>query len=138
MAEQTVLNGKDSENVAVIVFNEKQGSMDVSVVDIHRIIESGGILGGTEISIAIDIPQEAINAYEKAREGFVGFSIRLKAFIGTQTTYNKSYIFIGEIESMTSPKNVAEAAIITVTNNKLHFERILESGHNDTLGYAFN
>ena len=140
LMKQIVTNGRDSVNAAVVVFNEKPSCMDVSVIDIHRIVESGGVFGGTTVDITTDIPFEAMEAYKKAREAYIGAGIKPKAFLGTKIVKGKQYILFGEVESMASPDAKTDAAMIVVNDmtNRLRLEPVFEPGDDDSLGYAFS
>lgn len=139
LAQQTVINGKDTKNVVVLVFNEKPGSMDISLIDIHRIVESGGELGGTAIDLKTEIPQEAKDAFEACNKGFVGSKVEPFAYVGTKVAKGTNHIFIATVEAV-APNAPKEVAIVTANTleGKLGFERVFEPGSDDRLGYAFN
>ena len=46
LAEQTLVNGKDTKNVVVVILNERGDSFTLS--NIERVVETGAPLGGAE------------------------------------------------------------------------------------------
>lgn len=113
LAEQTILNGKDTKNAVILVFNEKAGVDDVSLVAIRTIAESGGQLGGTEIDVTADIPVGALDATAKALEGFVGADVKPAAYLGKQVVNGVNYEMIAEVTGV-YPGAKTRLAIITV------------------------
>lgn len=144
LAQQTVMNGKDTKNAVVIVFNEKPGAMDVSVTDIRRVVESGGELGGVKVDMYKDIPQEAQDAFNTVIDGWTGTKITPFAYVGSQVARGTNYILAAEIKRVV-PDAVPDVALVIVNpmDKKMYFERIFEIGANDDidsvnkLGYAF-
>jgi hypothetical protein len=126
LAEQTVITGEDSKNAVIVVVNEKPNSMDAAVVDIHRIVESGGKLGGTKIEMSTEIPAEAQEAFDKAREGFVGSNIKPIAYIGSKITKGIEYKLLVIVEPVV-PNPVSSVAVLTVNSmdKKMTFEDVL-------------
>lgn len=128
LAEQTVMNGKDSKNAVVMVFNEKPGTMDVSLVDIHRVVESGGELGGLKIEMSQVIPAEAEEAFKAATAGMVGVRFTPFAYIGSKVTKGVNYLLVAEADpAIQNP--VVELVILTVNGMTKTFsvERLMDA-----------
>ena len=127
LCEQTVYSGKDTKNAVVVIFNEKPGVIDASLVDIHRIVEAGGPLGGTQVAITDQIPEEAKEAFEAAKAGFVGSNIVPFIFIGTKIVKGAEYKFLAEMSAVVPG---AEKYLVLLTVNslskKMTFEPVLE------------
>ena len=140
LLEQTVFNGRDSKNAVIAVFNEQPNVIDVSTIDIHRIVESGGALGGTKIEMTLDIPEEAATAFAEQFNGFTGGSVNALVYIGSKMAKGINYIYIAEYKA-TVLDAVSELVLITVSplEKRANFERVFDYGVNDTatLGYAF-
>lgn len=141
LAEQTVLNGKDTKNAVVIVFNEKPSSMDVSLVSINTIVHGSDGLGGIKIDMDSEIPANAKDAFAKAMEGFVGSKIEPFAYIGMQVVKGINYIMMAELTPVVEHP-VKTLALITVNDfeGNATFAEIkkFDNGQGDhTLGYAF-
>lgn len=137
LAEQTVLTGKDTKNIVVIIFNEKAGDAnDPTVVNIERIIEGTSGVGGTSIDVKLDIPDDEMALFNKALSGFVGSNVESKALLATHVSNGVDYVFLAEISSV-SPDATKKAAIVVVNGmtNAVYFTDILSKPN---LGYAFS
>ena len=137
LAEQTIIAGKDTKNVVVVMFHEtKEG---VTLSGIERVLETGGELGGVKVDVQTDIPKEAMDAFTSTFEGFVGNKIEPFALLGTQMTKGQNYIFAATTEPVV-PNPTANVEMITVNpmTKDIAFADLLAS-RNDimNLGYAF-
>lgn len=139
LAEQIVTTGRDSNNVVVLIFNEKPGAMDLSLVSIERIVESGAAFGGTVVNITTDLSDEIMDIWDQAFEDRIGIKAAPFALLGTQTVKGTNYIFAAEVESVV-PDAEKEAALVVVNNvmQKVSFADMLTNKHEASLGYAFN
>ena len=138
LAEQTVLNGKDSKNAAVLVFNEKPNSNDVSLIDIRRIVESGGELGGVKVDISFDIPAEVIEATNSALEGWVGADVNFVAYLGQQVKNGIDYILLAELVSI-GPEDYTELVILVANdhNKSVRFDKLFEDSDDNQTASSF-
>lgn len=140
LAEQTVLTGKDTKNVVVLIFNEKPNDMKATLVNIERVVEQGGEMGGIVVDVKTDIPADAKEAFDKAFDGFVGSNVEPFALLATQVVNGTNYIFAAEVTSVTA-EPVKTVSIVTVNNiaGTVEFDNIFDK--KDTklkaLGYAF-
>ena len=127
LAEQTVLNGKDSKNAVVLIFNEKPNSNDVSLIDIRRIVESGESLGGTQVNISLDIPPQVVKSVRTALEGWVGAKVNFVAYLGQQVKNGIDYILLTELVSL-GPTDYTELAILVANdlNKSVRFDKLFE------------
>ena len=139
LAEQIILTGKDTKNVVVLIFNEKPNEMKATLVNIERVVEQGGELGGINVDVQTDIPEEAKEMFTNAFEGWVGAKIEPFALLGTQVTKGVDYIFAAEVTPVT-PEPVTNVCLVTVNDmtDDIAFADLLDSRENlTTLGYAF-
>lgn len=131
LAEQLITTGKDSKNIVVMIFNEKPEG--VVLVSIDRILESGGLLGGTSIDIRFDIAGVVKDVWEDAFKDFVGSKITPYALLGTQILTGTKYVYLATI----GEKSVV-VVTVDVMCNKTSFVDILASKQESSLQYAFN
>ncbi len=137
LAEQTIITGKDTKNAVIVFFREtKEG---VAISGIERVLESGGPLGGVQVDIKTDIPEEAMTAFKTTFEGFVGSKIEPFALLGTQVTKGTNYIFAAKVTGVTAEP---ETKVCMITANPMTkdiaFADLLDSKHDVmSLGYAF-
>ena len=139
LAEQTVLTGKDTKNIVVIIFNEKPHEMEATLVSIERVIEGGDGMGAIKIAATTDIPAEAQSVFDEAFAGFVGSGVKPFALLATQVVNGIDYIFAAEVTSVTK-EPVTSVAIVTVNSNskQASFDDLLKGSVSaKTLGYAF-
>ena len=136
LAEQTVLTGRDTTNIVILIFNEKGN--DCVLVNIERVLETGAAFGGTIINATTDISDEMRAIWDKAFEDRIGAKFEPFAFLGTQTVKGTSYIFAATIASI-SPDPEATVAIVTINpmTKDVAFGELLENRQAASLGYAF-
>ena len=137
LAEQLIVTGKDTKNIVLIIFNEKPEG--VSVVNIERIVEGGMPMGGTQIDVQTDIPEEAKNAFAEVFEGFVGSKVEPFALLATQVTKGTNYIFAATVTPVTlEPKTKFSIVTVNVLEKSAKFTDPLNAELKNGLGYAFN
>lgn len=139
LAEQTVLTGKDSKNIVVLTFNEKQGEIEATLVGIDTVLKSGDELGGIVVNATTDIPAEAKEALDKVLEGYVGAKIEPFAYLGSQVVKGVDYIFAATITPVV-PDPVSTVAIVkanALTNTFNGTDLLQDKTNTAALGYAF-
>lgn len=138
LAEQTVLSGKDTKNVVLIIFNEKPNDMKATVVGIERILESGGEFGGVTIDVKTELSGDAKDVWNTAFEGFVGSDLDPFAVLGTQVTNSVEYIYAVKVTPVTE-HGVATVKIVSINNVEkvVRFVDVLLSKFEASLGYSF-
>ena len=139
LAKQTILNGKDTENVVVMIFNEKPNDMNAVLVSIDRVLESGGIMGGPHVDVKTELNDEVMNIWNDAFESFVGSTVTPYVLLGTQVTTGTEYIFAATL-STTALEPEEHAMIVTINpmTKKVKMGDMLVSKHEASLGYAFS
>lgn len=139
LAEQLLITGKDTKNVVVAIFNEKPGNMDLTLVNIERVVESGGELGGIVVDVKTEIPDDAKIVFDEAFVGFVGSKVEPFALLGTQVTKGVDYIFAAEVTPITQdPEKTVALVIVNGMTKEVAFVDILTSKADVMqLGYAF-
>ena len=138
LAKQTILNGKDTENIVVMIFNEKPNDMDAVLVSIDRVLESGGIMGGPHINVKTALDDEVMDIWDDAFEGFVGSTVTPYALLGTQIATGTEYIFAATlVTTALEPEEHAMIVTINPMTKKVKMGDMLASRHEASLGYAF-
>lgn len=141
LAEQTVLTGKDSKNIVILVFNEKPNDKEAILVSIDRILEEGLPFGGTKIDVnlAEDIPGDIMEIWTDARQRCLGSKMIPIALLGTKVTNGTNLIFVATIDSQL-PGSELELALIAVNDltRRMSFVNLLADKTDQALGYAFS
>lgn len=141
LAEQTVLTGKDSKNIVILVFNEKPNEREATLVSIDRILETGLPLGGTNIDVKVDkdIPKDVMDIWIDACHHCLGSRMIPVALLGTKNANGTNYIFVASVDSQL-PGSEIELALITVNDltRRMSFVDLLTDKTDYALGYAFN
>lgn len=141
LAEQTVLTGKDSKNIVILVFNEKPDNKEATLVSIDRILEGGPSLGGTNIDVKDDenIPEEVMEIWTDACHHCLGSRMTPIALLGTKVTNGINYIFIATVDSQL-PESRVELALIIVNDltRRMSFVDLLADKTDQALGCAFS
>ena len=138
LAEQVIVTGRDTKNLVVLIFNEKPNAMEATLVSIERVLEGGLPLGGVNIDVHTDIPEEAMEEWHGAFEGLVGISATPKALLGTQVVKGVNYIFLAEVAPVV-PDAESRVALVTVNKDakNITFSDLLENRHEASLQYSF-
>lgn len=141
LAEQTILNGKDTKNAVVLVFNEKPGSLDVSLVSINTILNGGAEAGGVEVNVTADLTAEDKAVFAKGKEGYVGAALEPVALLGKQVVRGLNYIFLVEMTPVVlNPVKTYAMVTVNLFENVATITDIkaFDNGmNNGGLGYAF-
>ena len=138
LAEQTVITGRDTHNVVVMIFNEKPNDVKATLVSIERIVEGGLPMGGTNVDVHTEIPADAKELWDDAFMGFVGAKVEPFALLGTQIVNGVNYIFAAKSTGVTlEPTAKVEIVTINSTTRRVTFVDALENRHQASLGYAF-
>jgi len=139
LAEQLIITGKDTKNVVLIIFNEKPGVIDLTLVNIERVVNSGAEFGGIAVDVHTKIPEDAIEGFNKVFGNFVGSNINPFALLATQVTKGTNYIFAAEMSAVVKDP-VKKIVIVTVnpmTNESSFVDLFTDKNDISTLGYAF-
>ena len=139
LAIQTILNGKDTQNYVLLIFQEKPGSEELSVPTIERVMEGGEALGGTKLNFQTEIPEEAQKAFDQGFAEFVGSAVKPKALLATKMTKGMNYAFLAELTpTAAAPATKAEIVFVNAMTKERAFFDLLNSKAQTALGYAFN
>ena len=135
LAEQLVLSGRDTKNVVLIIFNEKPGDINLTLVNIERVVEGGHGDGAVNVDVQTEIPTDAMVIFDKVIADFVGSAVDPFALLATQVVKGVNYIFAAEVKTMTEVP-VKKVCLVTVNglSNAIAFTDILESSINVSLG----
>ena len=138
LAEQTLLVGKDVRNIVVIIFNEKPGATNATLVNIERVVEGGAELGGMQIDPQFDIPEEAQKAFDNCFLGYVGARVKPFALLATKVTKGTNYIFAATVSPVVrEPEDEVALIMVNDMTNQVAFADLLKSKMDNALGYAF-
>lgn len=142
LVQQTVTIGKDTVNAAYVVLHEKPGVTDLALVDVHRVAEGGGPLGGLKVEMSLTLPTEAQATYNAIYGGATGINVEPIAYVGSSVTKGTNYTFVANVNRVVQ-NPVIELALVTINalEKKPVYERFFEAGSveakNAALGYAF-
>lgn len=138
LAEQTVVTGRDSKNIVMLIFNEKPNEREATLVSIDRIVEGGDALGGTQINATTVIPEEAMNEWRTAFEGFIGSDVIPFALLATQVVKGTNFIFAATLTPV-APGAKSKVVIVTLNSmtGTLAFADPFKTAQEASLGYAF-
>lgn len=136
LAKQTVVTGRDTENVVLMIFNEK--GMDCNLINIERLVEGGPALGGMHIDATTNIPDDALDAFNSILADRVGANINPFALLGTKVTKGVNYLFAATLEPVVQ-NPVAEVVLMMVNSmtRESRIVNVLDSKLSNALGYAF-
>ena len=138
LAKQTILTGRDTKNIVVLIFNEKPNEMEATLVNIERVVEGGAPLGGTDINVMTDIPEDANQAFAKGFEGYVGCAVKPLALLATKVTNGINYVFLAEMTPVTlNPEKKVALVTVNGLSNELSFVDLLATKQEVALGYSF-
>lgn len=139
LAEQLITTGRDTKNIVILVFNEKPGDIELSLVGIDRVLESGGQLGGTTVDVDTDISDGILSVWNDAFEGYVGLKITPLALLGTQLVNGMNYTFIAEGEGIVlEPEKEVFLVTINDKTKRVSITNALVNRQEASIGYAFN
>lgn len=139
LAKQTVLSGKDTANIVMMIFNEKPNDMVATLVSIDRLVESGAELGGVNIDVQTELSDEVMEVWNSAFEVWMGGTMTPYALLGAQMTKGTDYIFAAAFSANTvEPWEKALLITINPMTKDVHIADMLASKYETSLGYAFN
>ena len=138
LAEQIVVTERDSKNAVVLIFNEKPGDTEATLIGIDRIVEGSDVFGGVNIDINTEISDDLMRIWAKAFEGYVGARVTPFAFIGKQVVHGTNYIFAAKFSpAVQEPEDRVMLVIINDGEMNVRFVDMLETKYDASLGYAF-
>lgn len=137
LMEQKIITGLDTKNVVVVIFNEQPGYIDLTLVSIERIVESGLPEGGVVVDVK-DVEGDAKAVWDGAFDGFVGSKVTPFALLGTQLVNGTNFIYAVEMETVTAEPQ--KSLVVVTINDKqktVGFAEMLKTKHEASLGYSF-
>lgn len=141
LAEQILVTGRDVRNIVVVIFNEKPGEMECSLVAIERLVEEGLAMGGIHVDVKKkdeDIPAEAMEAWNAAFEELIGSYVDIVAYLGSQAVKGTNYIFAATMTPVV-PNGQSKFVLVTVNpmTGSIAFANPLANKQEASLGYSF-
>ena len=139
LAKQIIVTGRDTENIVVLIFNEKPNSMEATLVSIERVVEGGLPMGGISLDIQTELSAGVRSVWDNAMVGYVGAQVEPVVFLGTQVVNGINYIFVATCKAM-SPEGVTELRLVTINTleHQVCFSDLLSNKQSNALKYAFN
>lgn len=137
LAEQLLITGKDTKNVVILIFNEKDGA--VTLANIERVVESGDGAGGIKVDVDTDLSEEAMKNLDDTLNGLVGINVNAFAVLGTQVVKGINYIYAAEVEPVVvNPEKKVALVVANSLTGELSFTDLLGTKADSLqLGYAF-
>ena len=137
LAKQVLTTGKDVENVVVMIFNEKDGTVALSGID--RVLEQGGELGGVKIDVKTELDEDAKKAFDDVFGERLGIRVEPRVYLGNQMTKGLTHFIFAETEGVTrNPERNACVIGYNSMTKKVIFSYVLGDHSNVAqLGYAF-
>lgn len=138
LAEQVLTTGRDTKNVVLIIFNERPGDMELTLVSIERVLEGGLPMGGITVDPCMYLPDEAVEVWSEAFEGFVGSDILPVCYLGSQIVKGINYIFAAQVNPLVVEKLANQKLAVVIINSltkQVAFSDLLSN--KTELGYAF-
>ena len=138
LAEQTVITGRDTKNIVMLIFNEKPNDMEATLVNIERVVEGGAPMGGVNVNPMTEIPADAMKEWNTAFEGRVGIKAEPFALLATQVVKGTNFIFAATVTPV-YPDAETMVSIITINTmtGTIAFANPFETKQEASLGYAF-
>lgn len=139
LAKQTVLTGKDTTNIVMLVFNEKPGDMVATLINIEHILDSGTGLGSVTINDTFDMDENAKATWDDAFEIYIGLRFEPFAYLGTKMTKGLNHIFMAKMISA-GPDDDVSVGLVAVNQmtHRVFVSDVFEDKAEATLGYAFS
>lgn len=115
IAKQTILSGKDQNNIVLLKFNEK--GMDCSLYAIEPLVQEGPAFGGWKLDVKVgdEMPKEAIESFNQVTEGWVGAKLTPEVLLGTKVTKGVDYLFLATVKPV-YPEAKASVKLIMVNS----------------------
>ena len=139
LAKQIIVTGRDTENIVILIFNEKPNSMEATLVSIERVVEGGLPFGGVSLDVQRELSAGVRSVWDNAMTGYVGAQVEPVVFLGTQVVNGINYIFVATCKAM-SPEGVTELRLVTINTleHQVCFSDLLSNKQSNALKYAFN
>ena len=139
LAKQIIVTGRDTENIVILIFNEKPNSMEATLVSIERVVEGGLPFGGVSLDVQRELSAGVRSVWDNAMTGYVGALVEPVVFLGTQVVNGINYIFVATCKAM-SPEGVTELRLVTINTleHQVCFSDLLSNKQSNALKYAFN
>lgn len=100
LAIQRTITSADHKNIVLMKFNEV--GMDCVLYAIETVIQEGAPFGGYVIDTKFndDIPEDANEAFDDVRTGWVGYRIDKVGLLATKVSKGTDYVFLAKTEGM--------------------------------------
>lgn len=133
LAKQILTTGRDTENIVLLIFNEKPGEVKLTLSAVERVLEGGFELGGVDIDIN-NVPDEVRDALN----GFVGADIEPVMLLATQVVHGINFYVLAKSTPVV-PDAKSKAVVIKINTEleQVAFMDILANKEDATLGYSF-
>ena len=140
LAKQILTTGRDSENIVVLIFNEKNNN--VVLVSIERVMSgSDAVFGGIRLdvkNITIEWDEEANFVFTNAFKEFTGAKMVPYCLLGTQIVRGVNYFYLAEMRGLgENDKKKAVLVIVNSATDVVNIIDILTNKFTDSAKYSF-
>lgn len=140
LAKQIITTGRDTENIVVLIFNEKNNN--VVLVSIERVMSgSDAVFGGIRLdvkNITIEWDEEANFVFTNAFKEFTGAKMVPYYLLGTQIVRGVNYFYLAEMRGLgENDKKKAVLVIINSATDVVSIIDILTNKFTDSAKYSF-
>ena len=140
LAKQIIITGRDTENIVVLIFNEKNNN--VVLVSIERVMSgSDAVFGGIRLdikNITIEWDEEANFVFANAFKEFTGAKMVPYCLLGTQIVRGVNYFYLAEMRGLgENDKKKAVLVIINSATDVVSIIDILTNKFTDSTKYSF-
>ena len=96
VAKQSIISGRDVDNIVMIIVNEKPNHGNAAIVSIEPMISGGALFGGFDVKVEVGemINKTARTLFENRFMGHLGMIIKPIAFLGTKVVKGTEYTFL--------------------------------------------
>ena len=131
LAEQTILDGRDTHNAVILIFNERPGYGGAAWVGTERLLEDGAPLGGMKVQVTTEIPADVQETWDNAFETYDGGDVKPIAYLGNQLVNGEIYVLLGVI-------NGKRLVLVTIDahDGVVWFDDPLKTAHERSVSYA--
>ena len=136
LAEQTIISSQNRKNIVIMIFNESVDGT-VSLISIDRVMEGGAPLGGLQICPTVNIPAEAMDAFNDSVTELLGVAIKPFALLGTKVTKNTNFVFAATCTPIVENPQAKLTLIVVNSETKdvIFYNLLADKLH--ALGYSF-
>lgn len=125
LVKQTVILGKDVENINLVKFHETKDG--IAVMSNETVVPGGTGLGAIIIDVQTEIPEDAKNVFDDVFDGWTGTKIEPFALLATQVVKGTNFTVAATMTSVTAePKTKVGLLTYNAITGKKYFADLFE------------